>query len=100
VKPEPATSKPATNGKAQSASMSGPLIPRGSILLQVSAMSRESDALSIAQQLQKKKFPTIVIPPGADKFYHVQVGPYADAKAADAARAALEKAGFKSIVKR
>jgi DedD protein len=76
------------------------LIPRGSILLQVSAMTKESDALAMAQQLQQKKFPTIVIPPGADKFYHVQVGPYADAKSADAARAALEKAGFKTIVKR
>jgi len=100
VKPQPAASKPAASGKAQPASMNGPLIPRGSILLQVSAMSKESDALSVAQQLQQRKFPTIVIPPGADKFYHVQVGPYADAKSADAARAALEKAGFKSIVKR
>ena len=80
--------------------MNGPLIPHGSILLQVSAMTKESDALAMAQQLQQKKFPTIVIPPGADKFYHVQVGPYSDPKSADAARAALEKAGFKSIVKR
>jgi DedD protein len=100
VKAQPAPSKPVSASKSQPAEMSGPLIPRGSILLQVSAMSKESDALAMAQQLQQKKFPTIVIPPGADKFYHVQVGPYADAKAADAARAALEKAGFKTIVKR
>jgi len=92
--------QPAPSNKSQPASMSGPLIPHGSILLQVSAMTKESDALLVAQQLQQKKFPTIVIPPGADKFYHVQVGPYSDPKAADAARAALEKAGFKSIVKR
>jgi DedD protein len=100
VKAQPAPSKPANNSKSQPPGMGGPLIPHGSILLQVSAMSRESDALVMAEQLQQKKFPTIVIPPGADKFYHVQVGPYADAKSADAARAALEKAGFKSIVKR
>ena len=100
VKAQPAPSKPVNNNKVQPAGMGGPLIPHGSILLQVSAMSRESDALVMAEQLQQKKFPTIVIPPGADKFYHVQVGPYADAKSADAARAALEKAGFKSIVKR
>ncbi len=92
--------QPAPSSKSQPASMNGPLIPHGSILLQVSAMTKESDALAMAQQLQQKKFPTIVIPPGADKFYHVQVGPYSDPKAADAARAALEKAGFKSIVKR
>ncbi len=100
VKAQPAPSKPANTAKSQPAGMGGPLIPHGSILLQVSAMSKESDALVMAEQLQQKKFPTIVIPPGADKFYHVQVGPYADAKSADAARAALEKAGFKSIVKR
>ena len=100
VKAQPAPGKPANNSKSQPAGMGGPLIPHGSILLQVSAMSRESDALVMAEQLQQKHFPTIVIPPGADKFYHVQVGPYADAKSADAARAALEKAGFKSIVKR
>jgi DedD protein len=99
VKVQPPASVPA-NSKSQQSSMSGPLIPHGSILLQVSAMTKESDALAVAQQLQQKKFPTIVIPPGADKFYHVQVGPYSDPKAADAARAALEKAGFKSIVKR
>jgi DedD protein len=100
VKSQPAPVKSAVNTKSQPSNLGGPLIPRGSILLQVSAMSKESDALSVAQQLQQKKFPTIVIPPGADKFYHVQVGPYADAKSADAARAALEKAGFKTIVKR
>jgi DedD protein len=100
VKPQPAPSKTTSSVKPQQAEVNAPLIPRGSILLQVSAMTKESDALAIAQQLQQKKFPTIVIPPGADKFYHVQVGPYADAKSADAARAALEKAGFKTIVKR
>src|SRR5579864_3220742 len=100
VKAQPTSSKPASSSKSQPAGMGGPLIPHGSILLQVSAMSKESDALVMAEQLQQKHFPTIVIPPGADKFYHVQVGPYSDAKSADAARAALEKAGFKSIVKR
>jgi len=76
-----------------------PLIPHGSIVLQVSAMTREVDALREAQELQKKKFPAFVIPPGADRFYHVQVGPYADAKTAEKARAALEQEGFKPIVK-
>jgi DedD protein len=100
VKTQPTPSKPTSTVKPQQTEVNAPLIPRGSILLQVSAMTKESDALAIAQQLQQRKFPTIVIPPGADKFYHVQVGPYADAKSADAARAALEKAGFKTIVKR
>ena len=34
-----------------------------------------------------------------DKFYRVQVGPYADWKATDVARKGLDAAGFKAFVK-
>ena len=53
----------------------------------------------LATALQKKKFPAFVVSPQADKYYRVQVGPYADPKAADAAKKGLEDAGFKAIVK-
>jgi cell division protein FtsN len=85
---------------AKAPSMDAPLIPRGTILLQVAALDRESDALALAEVLEQKKFPTVIVPPGADKFYHVQVGPYHDLESAIAARNALENAGFKSIIKR
>jgi cell division protein FtsN len=49
--------------------------------------------------LQHKKFPAFVLSPHGDKYYRVQVGPYADQKNADAARKGLESAGFKAIVK-
>jgi cell division septation protein DedD len=55
--------------------------------------------MSLASHLQKKKFPAFVISPQGDKYYRVQVGPYADQKSADAARKGLEGAGFKAIVK-
>jgi len=55
--------------------------------------------LELATRLQKKKFPAFVLSPQGDKYYRVQVGPYADPKAADAARKGLEGAGFKAIVK-
>jgi cell division septation protein DedD len=76
------------------------LIPRGAITLQVAALLREADALALAQALQEKKFPAIVITPSADRYYRVQVGPYADTRSANAARRELEKQGFKSIVRR
>jgi cell division septation protein DedD len=89
VKPEP-----------QSSSVNGQLIPKGAIMLQVAALQTESDALALAQALQQKKFAAFVLTPGADKFYRVQVGPYADAQSAAAARRDLEAKGFKTIVKR
>jgi cell division septation protein DedD len=77
-----------------------PPIPKGSMVLQVAALTNEVDALKVAQELQQKKFPAFVLAPGADHYYRVQVGPFTDAKSADKARAALEKEGFKPIVKR
>jgi septal ring-binding cell division protein DamX len=77
-----------------------PLVAEGAIMLQVAAVQRESDALALAQALQKKKFPAFVITPGTDKYYRVQVGPYADAQSAAKARHDLEAKGFKSIIKR
>ena len=71
--------------------------PTPAILLQVAAVSRQDDALSIASSLQKKHFPATVLAPQKDKFYRVQVGPYKDQKSAEAAKKALEGAGFKAF---
>jgi cell division septation protein DedD len=76
-----------------------PKIPAGAYVLQVAALTKESDAMDLAAHLQKKRFPAFVQSPGADKFYRVQVGPYADQKGMTGARKGLENAGFKAIVK-
>ena len=81
-------------------SVSPPLIPRGSTVLQVAAMARLSDAVALAQALQQKRFPAFVLPPGTDRYYRVQVGPYTDAQSADLARQKLESQGFKAITRR
>jgi len=104
--PKPAASAPASQPKATPttapapAPKTTPAIPKGAIVLQVAALVKESDALELAQVLQQKKFPAFVLGPGADKYYRVQVGPYADAASAAVARDKLEAAGFKSILKR
>jgi len=77
-----------------------PQVPRGSFTVQVAALTRQADALNVASTLIKKKFPAYVVPPQGDKYYRVQVGPYPNQKAADAARKSIESAGFKAIVKR
>jgi DedD protein len=88
--PAPIKMKPATNAS---------IINKGSYVLQVAALTKEGDALALANTLQKKGFPAIVLSPQADKFYRVQVGPYADPKSADSAKKGLEDTGFKAIVK-
>jgi septal ring-binding cell division protein DamX len=88
--------KPSTNLPK---SGNAPLIPGGAFTLQVAALTKEADALDLAKRLQSKKFPAFVLSPQTDKYFRVQVGPYADQKAAEAARKGLEGAGFKAIVK-
>ena len=75
----------------------GPLIPSGAYVLQVAALLRQDDALSIATNLQRKHYSVYVQPPTKDKYYRVQVGPFKDQKSADAAKKGLEGEGFKAF---
>lgn len=105
AKPEPPVGKMRESSSksrtpARSDQFQAPLIPGGAIVLQVSASTKQSDALSLAQSLQKKGFPAFVLTPGADRYYRVQVGPYADQGSANIAKKGLENAGFKAIAKR
>ena len=83
-----------------SARFQAPRMTKGSVVLQISALTHESDALAMADALQQKHFPSFVVTPSTDSFYRVQVGPYPDEKSAEAARNALDRAGFKAIIKR
>jgi hypothetical protein len=93
----PATKPAAAKGGTL---LNAPLIPRGAILLQVAALTKEGDALALAEALQQKKFPAFVLTPSADHYYRVQVGPYADVQSANMVKRGLENEGFKAIVKR
>ncbi len=77
-----------------------PKMARGAMILQVAALRHQGDALAVADALQRKGFPSFVIAPTTDRFYRVQVGPFADERRADSAREALDRAGFKAILKR
>jgi cell division septation protein DedD len=83
-----------------SAKFQPPKMLKGAVVLQIAALTHESDALAMADVLQQKKFPSFVVTPTTDNFYRVQVGPYPDQKSADAAKSALDRAGFKAIIKR
>jgi cell division septation protein DedD len=83
----------------QPSSHGASLILPGSILLQVAASPRESDALTIADALQQKGFAVLVLEPTADKFYRVEVGPYIDRQSMHLAKLALNREGFQVIVR-
>jgi cell division septation protein DedD len=73
----------------------------GSYYVQVAAVTRQEDAVALVDALKKKQYPAFSAnnPPN-DKFYHVQVGPYADLKEAEAMKARLVGDGYNPIVKK
>jgi DedD protein len=97
---EPPAPTPSARAVPASARFQAPKMAKGSVLLQVAALRRESDALALADALQQKNFPSFVVTPTSDNFYRVQVGPYPDQRAGESARSALDRAGFKAIIKR
>lgn len=97
TRPAPRTAPPPAPA---SASFRPPQLTRGAVVLQVAALTSETDAFSLAQNLQHKEFPAFVLSPQGDRFYRVQVGPYADLESAQLAKRALEKEGFKSLIRR
>jgi DedD protein len=73
----------------------------GGYFVQVAAVSRQEDADSLVEALKKKQYPAFTVNnTSADKFFHVQVGPYGDVKDAEAMRTRLIGDGYNPIVKR
>jgi cell division septation protein DedD len=68
-------------------------------LVQIAAVRNQDDAKLLSDALQKQQYPVIIAQPG-DKLFHVQVGPYADIKDAEAIRSRLVSAGYNAFLKR
>ena len=66
--------------------------------MQIAAVRNPDDAKFLSGALQKQHYPVIVTQPG-DKFFHVQVGPYADFKEAEMIRDRLTDAGYNAFLK-
>jgi DedD protein len=88
------TPKSATEGATATPSASG-------YYVQVAAVKRQEDAEALVEALKKKQYPAFAANnASADKFYHVQVGPYSELKEAEAMRARLIGDGYNPIVKK
>jgi cell division septation protein DedD len=73
----------------------------GAYFVQVAAVSRQEDAQALVEALKKKQYPAFAANnSSADRFFHVQVGPYSDLKEAESMRARLIADGYNPIVKK
>ena len=101
VPPESSTPAPeAAPAPAPAASdpMAAPQL--NAYFVQVAAVSKAEDAEALVDALKKKQYPAFSTNTPTDKLIHVQVGPYADIKDAEAMRAKLVGDGYNPIVKR
>jgi cell division septation protein DedD len=69
-------------------------------MLQVAAMTRRANADALSAILRKQSFPAFVLARDGDPFYRVDVGPYADAADARAAKDKLKGGGFGTVIER
>jgi cell division septation protein DedD len=95
--PQPQPVSAPIPAKSSKNTVNAPVIPSGAIVIQVAALLKQDDAVAIANGLQKKHYSVYVQTPQKDKYYRVQVGPFKDQKAADAAKKGLEGEGFKAF---
>ena len=91
---EPAKLPPATSPAPPTVSLDTP-----GFVLQVGAMTKESNADALSESLQRIDFPAFVFKRTHDRFYKVAVGAFADADSAAVAKRKLEKQGFQAILR-
>jgi DedD protein len=73
----------------------------GAITVQVAAVTKQEDAQALVSALQKKNYPVFISSNnGSDNLYHVQVGPFAELKDAEAMKSKLASDGYNAIVKK
>ena len=102
---EPATSAKVEPPPASVAKPDEPAVSPsagGAFVVQIAAVTREEDAAALAGALRKKNYSVFVVnnPAVHDKFYHVQVGPFATLQDAESMKTKLTGEGYNPIVKR
>jgi cell division septation protein DedD len=92
VTPRPA-SKPASIVPVAAA-----LPSPGSSVVQVAAMSHQEDADVVAVDLKRRGYTVAIRHEPQDKLFHVQIGPFASKKEADAMRQRLQTDGYNNAI--
>ena len=71
----------------------------GQFLVQVSAPSRQGDAEALIAALGHKGYTAFIRKEPQDQYFHVQIGPFATKKDAEAMRLRLDGDGYKPFIK-
>jgi cell division septation protein DedD len=82
-------------GAAQQPAPAGP-----GYFVQVAAVSKQEDADALVEALKGHQYAAFISSQPSDKLFHVQVGPFADIKDAEATRAKLVSDGYNPILKK
>jgi cell division septation protein DedD len=95
----------ATSNSPDSATAAPPADPAAPPVLngyyvQVAAVSKQEDADALVDALKSKQYPAFSATAMSDKLFHVQCGPYADIKDAEAMRTKLTSDGYNPILKK
>jgi DedD protein len=76
-------------------------LPTTSYFVQIAAVTKQEDAQALVDALKKKDYPAFVAAQAAsDKLFHVQLGPFAELKDAEAMRTRLIGDGYNPMVKK
>jgi cell division septation protein DedD len=96
------TLTPVSATQSDSNSSASPAVPAsGTLTVQVAAVTKQEDAQALVSALQKKNYPVFISSNnGSDNLYHVQVGPFAELKDAEAMKSKLAGDGYNAIVKK
>jgi cell division septation protein DedD len=95
--PAEVTPKPATRS-AGIDPVAAALPSPGSSVVQVAAMSHQEDADVVAVDLKRRGYTVAIRHEPQDKLFHVQIGPFANKKEADAMRQRLQADGYNNAI--
>jgi cell division septation protein DedD len=98
-----ANSTPTTSASTPAANPNDPTtaLPIAGYFVQVAAVSKQEDAEALVDALKKREYPAFVAPQATtDKLFRVQLGPYGEAKEAEAMRTRLIGDGYSPILKK
>jgi DedD protein len=111
--PAPDATSPAAQAAGTSSSSANPAqsqpvnppdpigtVPTAGYFVQVAAVTKQEDADALVDALKKKEYPAFSSNSAVDKYFRVQVGPFADIKDAESMRSRLINDGYNPILKK